>query len=234
MAKKTGYNKGKGGSMHLACTEIGILGANGVNAAGLPLAVGAALSSKMLKNGRVAVAFFGDGASNQGTFHEAVNLATAFKLPVLFACENNQYGVGTRITEVTGQPDISRRSITYNIPGVIVDGQNVVKVYEAAKELLANIRGGQGPAILEMKTWRYRGHFQGEPATYRDPAEEKRWLENDPLPVARREFGQRGLMTEAEFATIERQVAEEVAAAVAYGHQSPFPEPADALTDVYA
>lgn len=233
-AKKTGYNKGKGGSMHLASTEIGILGANGINAAGMPLAVGAALSSKLQKNGRVAVSFLGDGASNQGTFHEAMNLAAALCVPVLFVCENNQFGVGTRITESTKINDIAKRAVGYGIPGVIADGMNVVKVYEAAGELIEAARKGKGPAFLELKTWRFRAHFQGEPASYRTKEEEEEWLKKDPLGIGRTSFADLKLLSAARAAEIEKEVAAELAKAVDFARSSPFPEPAEALLDVFA
>ena len=232
--KKTGYNKGKGGSMHLASTEIGILGANGINAAGMPLAVGAALSSKLQKNGRVAVSFLGDGASNQGTFHEAINLAAALSVPVVFVCENNQFAVGTRITESTKIADIAKRAAGYGIPGVIADGMNVVKVYEAARELIEAARKGGGPALLELKTWRYRGHFQGEPATYRTQAEEAEWLKKDPLAISLNALSDLTLLNAARAADIEKEVVRELAKAVDFARSSPFPEPADALLDVFA
>jgi pyruvate dehydrogenase E1 component alpha subunit len=233
-AKKTGYNKGKGGSMHLAHTGIGILGANGINAAGMPLAVGAALSSVFQKNGRIAVAFFGDGASNQGTFHESINLAAALNLPVLFVCENNQFGVGTRITEVTRMSDIGNRATAYGIPGVIVDGQNVVTVYEASGRLIEAARQGKGPALLELKTWRFRAHFQGEPASYREKEEEAEWLKKDPLKIALKEFGEKGLLTSQRAAEIGEEVKRELENAVEFGRSSPDPLPEDALNDVYA
>ncbi len=233
-AKKTGYNKGKGGSMHLAYTGIGILGANGINAAGMPLAVGAALSSKMQKNGRVAVAFLGDGASNQGTFHESINLAAALQVPVVLVCENNQFAVGTRITESTRIADIASRAQGYGIPGVIADGMSVTKVFEAAGELIECARRGKGPSLLELKTWRYRAHFQGEPAAYRTKEEESEWLKKDPLAIARRELGALKLLDAARVKAIEEEVTAELERAVAFARKSPDPDPEDALLDVFA
>jgi TPP-dependent pyruvate/acetoin dehydrogenase alpha subunit len=233
-AKKTGYNKGKGGSMHLADTTIGILGANGINAAGMPLAVGAALSSVFLENGRISVAFFGDGASNQGTFHESINLAAALNLPVVFVCENNQFAVGSRISETTGVENISVRANGYGIPGKTADGMDVVGVYEAAGEYIDHARNGRGPALLELKTWRYRQHFQGEPATYRTKAEEEQWLKRDPLEIARKQFEKSGLLSWTKAKEIQDEVDGELAEAVEYGRRSPDPDPEEALTDVYA
>ncbi len=232
--KKTGYNKGKGGSMHIAYPNIGILGANGIIAAGMPIATGSALSAKLQKNGRISVSFFGDAASNQGTFHESINLAAALNLPVLFACENNQYGVGTRFSEVTRVSDVGKRAVAYGIPGKIVDGQNVIVVFEAVKELIDEIRRDKGPALLELKTWRFRAHFQGEPATYRSKEEEDSWIQKDPIKIAHEEFKNRGLLDETQIAEIEREVGDELEKAVEYARNSPDPEPEEALTDVFA
>ena len=232
--KKTGYNKGKGGSMHLAHTGIGILGANGINAAGLPLATGAALSAKFQKNGRIAVAFFGDGSSNQGTFHESLNFAAAQNLPVVFVCENNQFGVGTHISIASKVVDISKRAAGYGIPGVIADGQNVIDVYEASKDLIEKARKGEGPSLLELKTWRYRAHFQGEPAAYRTKEQEAEWLKKDPLIIARKEFDKKGLLDSAKVKEIESAARKALEQAVDYARKSPDPLPEDALADVFA
>ena len=233
-AKKTGYNHGKGGSMHLAATEIGILGANGITAGGLPIAVGAGLTSKMLKLGSVSVAFMGDGSTNQGTFHESVNLAAAFKIPVVFAVENNQFGVGTRFCNVSNEPDIAKRAVGYGIPGVIVDGMDVVAVYQAAKEAIEYAKAGNGPTILEMKTWRYRMHFQGEPASYRTKEEEVAWLDKDPLEIAKTRLKAMGLLDDATIVEIEGRVMKELDQAVEFARNSPDPTPEDALTDLFA
>jgi len=232
--KSTGYNKGKGGSMHIASPDLGILGANGVVAAGLPLATGAALASKLKKSGQVAVAFFGEGASNQGTFHESVNLAAVFDLPVVFVCENNQFGVGTRYDEASRQPDVAKKAIGYNIPSAIADGMDVVAVFEAAKECIDRARSGKGPSILELKTWRYKAHFQGEPSSYRTKEEEQSWLDRDAIQKARRSFESLKLMSAQEADAIEKSVAEELEAAVVFARESPFPRPEDALIDVFA
>lgn len=232
--KKTGYNGGKGGSMHIAYPGIGILGANGINAAGMPLAAGAALSSKMRGKTSVAVAFFGDGASNQGTFHEAINFAAALKLPVLFVCENNQFGVGTRITESTAIQDIAKRADGYGIPGVIADGMDVFSVYEAAKPLIGNARKGGGPALLELKTWRYRAHFQGEPASYRTKEEEDQWLDKDPIRIAGQKFSNNGLLSAEDIRQLEKDADRELAEAVSFARNSAFPDPSEALENVFA
>ena len=233
-AKKTGYNKGKGGSMHIASTEIGILGANGVNAAGMPIAVGAALTCKFKKNKNVAVSFLGDGSSNQGTFHESINLAAVLNVPCLFVVENNQYGVGTHISEAMKINKVSARSVSYGIPGVYVDGQDVLKVYEEAGKLIQAARDGGGPAILELGTWRYKGHFEGEPATYRTKEQEDEWLPKDPLLIGKKHLIELGLLTDFEVGEIESGLELELDQAVEYARNSPDTEPEDALTDVFA
>ena len=197
-AKSTGYNKGKGGSMHIASPSIGILGANGVVGGGIPLATGAALASKLQKAGKVAAAFFGDGASNQGSFHESVNLAAVLNLPVVYVCENNQFGVGTRFCDASKQPDVAQRAIAYGIPGVAADGMDVCAVYDAARTCVDRARSGGGPSLLEVKTWRFRAHFQGEPASYRTKEEEQNWLKRDPLEIARKRFAELSLLDDSE------------------------------------
>jgi len=233
-AKKTGYNKGKGGSMHIASTEIGILGANGIIAAGMPIATGAALSAKYQKNGRVSIAFFGDGASNQGTFHESINLASVLKVPVVFVCENNQFAVGTRINETMNIKDVAIRAKAYGIPGRIVDGQNVIEVYRVAGELINDARKGKGPALLELKTWRFRAHFEGEPASYRSKEEEAKWLKKDPLIIASKELEKKDPSIGKRIDEIEKEVVEVVDKAVEFARKSPDPAPEDALSDLFA
>ncbi len=233
--KSTGYNKGKGGSMHIASPEIGILGANGIVGAGIPLAVGAGLSSKFKQDGRVTVCFFGDGATNQGSFHEGLNLAAVLNVPVVFVCENNQFGVGTRICNATRLPDLAKRSVAYGIPGVVIDGQDVFAVYEAAQKYISIARQGGGPALLEMKTWRFRGHFSGEPPLlYRTREEEAEWLKKDPLLIAREKMLSHKLLTEDQIDRIQGDVAKEVEAAVEFARNSPSPTQESAVEGVYA
>ena len=232
--RETGYNKGKGGSMHIASTQIGMLGANAITAAGMPLAAGAALSSTLRKTGAVAVAFFGESASNQGSFHESMNFAASLKLPVLYVCENNQFGVGTRISEVTNTPDISIRATSYGIPGKTVDGQDVVKVHEAASQFIGAARGGAGPALLELKTWRYKAHFQGEPASYRTKEEEEAWRKKDPLVIARDRLKETAGLAAADFEAVESSVTDELSQAIEFARNSDFPRPESAMEDVFA
>ncbi|MBN1675601.1 MAG: thiamine pyrophosphate-dependent dehydrogenase E1 component subunit alpha [Kiritimatiellae bacterium] len=233
-AKETGYNKGKGGSMHIASPEIGILGANGIVGGGIPLATGAALSSKLKKDGKVTVCFFGDGATNQGSCHESMNFGAAFQLPIVYVCENNQFGVGTRISEVTREPDLGKRAIGYGMPFEIADGQDVFAVHDVARKAIANARAGGGPTMLELKTWRYRAHFSGEPAVYRTKEEEAEWLKRDPLEIAKKQFLDKKLLDKTQMKEIQAAAQAELEAAVEFGRTSPEPALESALADVYA
>jgi len=232
--KATGYNKGKGGSMHIADPSLGILGANGIVGAGLPIATGAALSAKLRKSGQVAICFFGDGASNQGTFHEAVNIASAFDLPVVYVCENNLYAVGTRQSDVRKIEDIADRGAGYGIPGLAVDGNDVVAVYEVCKEAVRRARAGMGPTLIECKTYRWRAHFEGEPDTYRPPEEVAAWMAREPIAPYRGALIEQGILTEKEADAVEAGVVAELEEAVEYARQSPLPEPESALADFWA
>jgi len=232
--KATGYNKGRGGSMHIADPHLGILGANGIVGAGLPIATGAALSAKLRQSGQVAVCFFGDGASNQGTFHESINIASAFDLPAVYVCENNLYAVGTRQSDVRKVEDIADRGVAYAIPGLAVDGNDVVAVYEACKEAVDRARAGLGPTLIECKTYRWRAHFEGEPDTYRPPEEVAAWMEREPIAPYRKSLIEQGVLTATEADGIEAQVVAELDAAVEFARQSPLPAPESALTDLWA
>jgi len=233
--KSTGYNKGKGGSMHIAAPQLGILGADGIVGGGIPIATGSGLSAKLQKTGRVTVCFFGDGASNQGTFHEAINIAASFSLPVVYVCENNLFGVGTRqCPAVRKIQNIADRAVGYSIPGVVVDGNDVLAVYGAASEAVERARAGEGPTLIECKTYRWRTHFEGEPDTYRDPAEVKEWLAKEPIGRFKAALVKQGVLTEDEAQAIEQRVIEELEEAVRFAYDSPEPAVAEALTDVYA
>ena len=232
--KATGYNKGRGGSMHIADPHLGILGANGIVGAGLPIATGAALSAKLRQSGQVAVCFFGDGASNQGTFHESINIASAFDLPAVYVCENNLYAVGTRQSDVRKVEDIADRGVAYAIPGLAVDGNDVIAVYEACKEAVDRARAGMGPTLIECKTYRWRAHFEGEPDTYRPPEEVAAWMEREPIAPYRKSLIEQGVLTATEADEIEAQVVAELDAAVEFARQSPLPEPESALSDLWA
>ncbi len=232
--KATGYNKGKGGSMHIADPRLGILGANGIVGAGLPIATGAGMSAKLLKSGQVAVCFFGDGASNQGTFHESINIAAAFDLPVVYVCENNLYAVGTRQSDVRKVEDIADRGVGYAIPGLAIDGNDVIAVYEACKEAVDRARAGMGPTLVECKTYRWRTHFEGEPDTYRPPEEVEAWIKREPIAPYRKLLVEQGVLTQAGADEVEAGVLRELGDAVEFARQSPLPEPESALEDLWA
>jgi pyruvate dehydrogenase E1 component alpha subunit len=233
-AKSTGYNKGKGGSLHIADPSLGILGANGIVGAGIPLATGAGMTAKVKKTDQVAVSFFGDGASNQGTFHEAINIASAFNLPVVYVCENNLYGVGTRQGDVRKIEDVADRGVAYGIPGVIVDGNDVLAVYEAANEAVTRARNGEGPTLLECKTYRWRTHFEGESDTYRPPEEVEAWVKREPIAPFRQQLIDLNLLTETEAGELEQDVINQVDAAVEFSRQSPDPALESVWEDVWA
>ena len=230
--RETGYCRGKGGSMHIADTSKGILGANGVVGAGLTIAVGAGLSCQQLDEDRVCVCFFGDAATNQGTFHEALNLASLWKLPVIFVCENNGFGISVSQKRHMAIEDISIRGVAYGIPGVTVDGNNVLAVYEAGKEAVERAKNGEGPTLIECKTWRQRGHFEGDMARYKDPDEQAAWLKKDPLPRFVNVMLENGF-TQDEIDSLEQQVIDEMDAAIKFAEDSPYPPLESAVEDVY-
>jgi len=232
--RETGYNKGKGGSMHLAVPELGMLGANGIVGGGIPIATGAALSAQYKNDGRVAVCFFGDGASNQGTFHEAINIAASFNLPVIYICENNLYGVSTKQTNVRKLVDIAERAKAYDIPGIIVDGNDPEAVYEATKEAKKRAKKGEGPTLIECKTYKHYTHFVGEPDTYRPKEELAEWKAKDPIKRYRETLEKEGILTAKLIQEIDREVADEIAKAVTFAENSPKPRLESALEDVYA
>jgi pyruvate dehydrogenase E1 component alpha subunit len=234
LGKKTGYCKGKGGSMHIADFNVGMLGATAVVGAGLPIAVGAGLSIKLKGTDNVVACFFGDGASNQGTFHEAINMAAVWKLPVIFVCENNVYAMGTRHSTVMLVENIADRAIAYGIPGVAVDGNNVLTVYEAARKAVERARKGEGPTLIECKTYRHKGHSRIDPAKYRPKEEVEEWLRKDPIKRLKERLLQTNVLLEAEIRQIEKGVSAEIEEAVKFAIESPHPSPEEALEDVYA
>ena len=174
--KSTGYSKGKSGSMHIADISLGIIGANGIVAASLPIANGVAFALRYKKSDGIVVAFFGDGATNRGTFHEALNLASVWNLPIVFVCENNNFGMSVAQKYHMKLEKISDRAAAYDIAGATVDGNDPIAVKEAVREAIKRVKNGQGPTLLECKTWRHYGHFIGDPAPYKDPEEQKEWL----------------------------------------------------------
>src|SRR2546429_1475420 len=233
MGKATGSCKGKGGSMHIADVDKGMLGANGIVGGGFPLACGAALTARTLGTGGVAVCFFGDGAANQGTFHEGLNLASIWKLPVVFVAENNGYAESTPVSYHMSCRDIAERAVGYNMPGVTVDGLNVLAVYEAAGEAIARARRGEGPSLIECKTYRYYGHFEGDTLTYRTKEELASYLERDPIQALRQFLQDQGMASAEQLNTTDQQVQERIDEAWQFAEAAPLPEPEEALTDVY-
>jgi pyruvate dehydrogenase E1 component alpha subunit len=228
--RATGYNKGKGGSMHIADFSVGMLGANGVVAAGLVIAVGAAHAIKLKGETSIAVAFFGDGATNRGPFLEALNWAAAYRLPVLFVCEDNGIAATTLSAPLTGGGGPSVRAEALGIPATMVDGNDVEAVAEAAARLVAEIRAGDGPRFLHAHTYRLKGHVSIDVAAYRDADEVRRAGERDPLKIARLRLVERGLAREAD--EIEAEAREEIRAALAAAEAAPFPTVADAYLDI--
>jgi len=234
LGRSTGYCKGKGGSMHVADASVGILGATAIVGSAIPIAVGAALACKLQKTDRVVACFFGDGASNNGAFHEALNMAGAWKLPVIFVCENNLYAMGTRITQVTAIENIAERAEAYGMPGVIVDGNDVVLVYRAAREAVERARNGSGPTLIECKTYRHKGHSRFDPAKYRPPKEVDEWMRRDPIPRLREKLMREGILTLEKAGKIDKEVLEAVEECARYALESPDPPPEEALEDVFA
>jgi pyruvate dehydrogenase E1 component alpha subunit len=233
MGKATGVCKGKGGSMHIADVSKGMLGANGIVGGGIPLACGAALTAKTLGTGGVAVCFFGDGASNQGTFHEGLNLAAIWKLPVVFVCENNGYAEATPVSYHCSATDVATRASAYEIPGLVVDGLDLFAVYEAAGEAIARARRGEGPTLIEAKTYRYYGHFQGDMVTYRTEEEVLRYRDRDPIAGAKKYIKDHDLATEEELDAIDERVVNALDTAWESAQTAPWPAAEEALTDVY-
>lgn len=233
-ARSPGYCKGRGGSLHLADFSLGILGANGIVGGGIPIAVGAGLGFKMRGEKRVALAFFGDGATNEGSFHESANHAGLWKLPVIFFCENNLYGEGTSITRSTPIMDLAIRAAGYGIPGVVVDGNDVLAVYDAVIEAAEGARSGRGPTFIEAKTYRTRGHFEGDPQVYRTPEEVESWKKKDPIQAFRIKLIKSGLIDEGALEDLEGQVMSILNDAVAFAVAAEKPDPQDALAGVYA
>jgi len=226
-AKSTGCCKGMGGSMHIADFSVGMLGANGIVAAGVPIAVGAGLTCQVQATGGVAVAFFGDGAVNEGAFHEAVNLAAVWKLPVVFVCENNVYGFSTHYRRTMLLEDIADRAAAYGIPGKVVDGMDLRAVHTAAGGAIARARSGGGPTLLECKTYRFMGHSRFEPSTYRTKEELAEWKKKDPIVLFRSVLVNEVCAPEVEIAAVEHAVDEALEDAVRFAEQSPDPAPGD-------
>ena len=232
--KATGICGGRGGEMHAADPSIGVLGGNGIVGGGLPIAAGAALSAQMAGGGAVAVVFFGDGASNNGSFGETMNVAAAWKLPLILVCENNLYAEMTPFKDTVGQPDVALRAAGYGMPGEIVDGNDVIAVREAAGRAIARARAGDGPTLLELKTYRWGGHFEGDPRKYRTRAEEEEWKGRCPVARFRKVLVDDHGIGDQLIADLEKEVAAEIADAIRFALDSPLPAPETALLKVFA
>jgi TPP-dependent pyruvate/acetoin dehydrogenase alpha subunit len=233
--RQTGYCKGKGGSMHIADFGIGMLGANGIVAGGISIITGACLAAQMEGKGGVAVSFFGDGASNAGPFHECLNIAATWKLPMLYVCENNLHAAQTSAAATHALPDVAARAAGYGIPGIVVDGNDIFAVHQAASRAVDRARSGDGPTLIECKTYRQRAHTErkGQPDP-RDKAEVEAWKRKDPIVLLERRLMEQGDLDDAGLWSIEREVRDALEAAVAFAESSPFPLPEQAIDDVFA
>jgi pyruvate dehydrogenase E1 component alpha subunit len=231
--RETGLCRGRGGSMHVADFSRGMIGANAIVGGGIALATGAALSAQVRGTDQVAVAFFGDGAANQGVLHESLNLAAIWRLPAVYVCENNGFAESTPAAYATSVEDVAARAAAYAIPGVVVDSRDVLDVYEVAREAIERARRGDGPTLVEAKTYRIRGHFEGDPELYRDDEERREAAERDPLPRLRGRLLEQGLATEPELEAMRAEILVAVGEAVEYAKGSPWPDPGELTRYVY-
>ncbi|MBM3709293.1 MAG: thiamine pyrophosphate-dependent dehydrogenase E1 component subunit alpha [Actinobacteria bacterium] len=225
LGKVTGYCKGRGGSMHIADTELGMLGANGIVGGGIPISVGAGFSCKMEGNGKVVICFFSDGAANNGVFHESLNMSAVFKLPVVYLCENNMYAISMSSCESVSCRDIANRASAYDMPGVIIDGSDPEAVYKAVDTAVKRARKGEGPSLIEAKTYRFGGHHPNDPAEYRDKEEVEYYkTEKDPVTNYKKKLVEEKILSEKEIEKIEVEIKQAVEDSVRYAEQSPEPE----------
>ncbi|GAG99749.1 unnamed protein product [marine sediment metagenome] len=231
--KSTGYCKGRGGSMHIVDMELKILGENGIVGGGIPISVGAGLSCKMEGKGNVVVYFFGDGAANNGVFHESLNMAAIFKLPVIYICENNMYAISMRSADSVSCKDVGKRSCAYGIPGHIIDGSDPVEVYNAVKKAAGHARDGRGPSLIEAKTYRFYGHHPNDPAEYREKEEVEYYTsEKDPVANFKSRLLEEKIITEEGIERIESEVDKKIKDAVAFAEKSPEPKLEEFLEEV--
>ena len=234
LGKATGTNKGKGGTMHIADINKGMLGANGIVGSSIPVATGVGLSARIRRTDQVSAAFFGDGGANQGTLHESMNLASIWKLPVLFVCENNRYAEATPFEYSVAGASIANRAAGYDMPGVMVDGQSVLEVFEVAREAVDRARSGKGPTLIEAQTYRYMGHFGADdPLLYRTQEEEDYYEERDCIARLKAHIVESGTGSEEDLEAINQKAVEAVAEATKYADESPFPDPDELTTEVY-
>jgi TPP-dependent pyruvate/acetoin dehydrogenase alpha subunit len=233
--KKTGYCKGKGGSMHIADFKIGMLGANGIVGAGLPIATGSALAAQLEGGDRISVVFFGDGACGEGEFHESLNLAAIWKLPIIFVCENNMYGVNTLTSYSMAAENVADRAVAYSMPGVVADGNNLFTVYDTAEKAVNRARRGEGPSLIEFQTYRWRAHFEGGGMPDLRPGDElEEWKKKCPVAFMERQLFEMGLMDTDELKALDAEIMSKVQEAVEFARQSPQPNPEDALEDIFS
>lgn len=232
-ARADGYNRGKGGSMHIMDFSHGILGANGIVGAGIPIATGAGISIQNRGTNQVVVSFFGDGAMNTGAFHEGINMAAIWDLPVVFVCENNFYAESTPNHTMVRIPDLTARAQAYGIPGMLVDGNDLLAVLEACDIAVQRARAGKGPTLIECRTYRWYGHFTGDPAVYRSEAELADWKARDPIPRAAAWLKDQGVLDDASEEQLVAKIRQEMEAAAEYGESAPKPSPESALEDIY-
>jgi len=234
LGKRTGYCKGKGGSMHIADVGSGNLGANGVVGGSIGIATGAALTCKMKKNGKIVVCFFGDGAANQGIFHGSINMASIWDLPIIYLCENNVYGMSTSVKEAFNIEKISDRKCAYGIEGLTIDGNNLVEVFNAVSHFTGECRAGRGPVLIESLTYRWMGHSKSDAQVYRTKEEIKQWVERDPIERYKKILIDQKILTEKEDRDLEKEAISQIEEAAKFARESPFPEPSEVEDDVYA
>jgi len=233
LGKVTGYSKGKGGSMHIADISLGNLGANGIVGGGIPIATGAALAIKKMKKDQVVLCFFGDGATNQGVFHESINMASIWNLPVIYIIENNKYGMGFPVEKAVNIDKLSKRACAYGIAGITIDGNDVVGVYQTTQKLIKKMRKDSIPVILECMTYRWKGHSKMDAERYRTKEEVASWKKKCPIIKYKKYLIEEDILKLMEIENIEKEVRAEIADAVKFAKDSPFPDPEDALEDVY-
>ena len=236
-AKETGYCKGRGGSMHIAASDIGIVGCSGIAGAGIPIAAGVGLSIKMRKTDQVCVSFFGDGASNTGAFHEGLNLAAVWKLPVIYVIENNQYAISMPVSRATGIKSFTERAVGYGMRSAVADGMDVLSVYNAVSEAVSSVRRGEGPTLVECRTYRYRGHHEGDPKKgelYRTRQEMGEWEKQDAIRMLGMRMVREKIATQEELDAVDQDTLREIDEAVEFAKQSPSPKPEDVALNVFA
>lgn len=234
LGKETGYCRGRGGSMHIADLKTGNLGANGIVGSGIPIAVGAALAIKLQKDSKVVLSFFGDGAANTGAFHESLNMAAIWRLPVIFLCENNFYAMSMPVSRAFPLENIAERACAYNIPGVVVDGNDFFAVYEATKKAADRARRGEGPTLIECKTYRWKGHSKSDPQRYRTKEEVEMWKRRDPIARFKGQLIANSVISEEEASQIEEEARTLIEEAVRFALESPEPSPENIEREVYA